>query len=60
MLGNKVFYIQAYIAQKLFSKLIYVRKLICFKRYFLIMSNSIREIKIEEVYKDMSGIYIDF
>lgn len=60
MLGNKVFYNKAYIAQKLFSKLIYVRKLFCLKKYSLIIFNSIREIKIEEVYKDMSGIYMDF
>lgn len=59
MLGNKVFYNKVYISQKLLSKFIYVRKLICLKRYSLMITNSIGEIKIEEFHKDMSGIYMD-
>lgn len=60
MLGNKISYNKAYISQKFFSKLIYVRKLICLKRYSLMVTNGIREIKIDDIYMGMSGIYMDF
>lgn len=60
MLGNTISYNKTYISQKFFSKLIFVRKLICLKRYSLMVTNGIREIKIDEVYMDMSGIYMDF
>lgn len=60
MLGNKVSYNKAFISQKFFSKLLYVRKLICLKMYSLMVTNGIREIKINEAYMDMAGIYMDF
>lgn len=60
MLGNKISYNKAYISQKFFSKLIYVRKLIWLKRYSLMVTNGIREIKIDDIYMGMSGIYMDF